>query len=148
MWSCNHQRSVATGESLSLPSQDIVLGCYYLTSDDRLNRWKTLVGLRVANDGLRVWRSGTDARPHAQRRARRTQPRDVHRVIWVRTDRRLELGRVQPPFELQLHASGDVASLTPETCSVVAVGVAPGAVAPAVAVKTTVGRCHAAHVTT
>lgn len=143
MWSCNHQRSVATGESLSLPSQDIVLGCYYLTSEDRLNRWKTLVRGRVANDALGVQRSAAEPRPHAQPRVWRTQPRDVHRVIWVPTGGRLELGRVQPPVELQLHASGDVASLTPETCSVGR----PGVSVPAVTVKTTVGRDYAAHVT-
>ena len=40
MWSRNNIRSSATGESIVVPSQDMVLGCYYLTTIDYLKRLK------------------------------------------------------------------------------------------------------------
>ena len=38
MWSRNNIRSPATGESIVVPSQDMVLGCYYLTTIDNIKR--------------------------------------------------------------------------------------------------------------
>ena len=40
MWSRNNIRSSATGESIVVPSQDMVLGSYYLTTVDDLKRFK------------------------------------------------------------------------------------------------------------
>ena len=131
MWSCNHLRGVATGDALLLPSQDIVLGCYYLTSLDRLDRWKILLRQRDARD------PNYDAATEIFRDPR--SERHVHRVVWYRSSCRLEFPNDQRCFELQLHRSGFVWSLTPDSkTSTHPRG--PVRVAPNRFVKTTVGR--------
>jgi DNA-directed RNA polymerase beta' subunit len=42
MWSRNHLLSIATNEPVPVPSQDMVLGCYYLTSWDPIRRFDLL----------------------------------------------------------------------------------------------------------
>ena len=137
MWSCNHVRSVATGEALLLPSQDIVLGCYALTMPDRLNRWKILA--RRGDDGVlrRAPGSSGNIRPYdvgsppgqprspgsslsavpqhslGDRVVARDDDDSTHRVTWLRATR-YELEKPQVCFELQLHTSGVINAYSPE----------------------------------
>ena len=43
MWGRNNILSPATGEPIIIPSQDMVLGCYYLTTLDKIKRSNTLI---------------------------------------------------------------------------------------------------------
>ena len=49
MWSRNHLLSPATGQPILVPSQDMVLGCYYLTT---FNSKPQLTPLKASNTGL------------------------------------------------------------------------------------------------
>ena len=129
MWGTNHLRSIATGDALLLPSQDMVLGTYYLTNDDRLARWKCLS------------RSACSTEPmfesiHQVERAC-TESLGQHTVLWLRVTPPLELACVLRRFETQITLTGTVYGLSPDVLTVVRKKEID------YAIKTTVGRALA-----
>ena len=128
MWSRNHLRSVATGDTLLMPSQDMVLGCYYLTSWDNLARWKQLKQYCVSFDP-------TFSDLHQVEQSYALQKVSLHTVIWLRTQTAFELLHRQPCFELQIHRSGATTHLYTDYKKHQA-----KSGQPSVWIKTTVGR--------
>ena len=107
MWSLNHLRSIATGDAQLLPSQDMVLGCYYLTSWDSLTRWKQLKQHCVSFDP-----TFNDLKQVEQSYV--LQKRSLHSVIWLKAQPPFEFLHSQPCFELQIHCSGLTTYLYPD----------------------------------
>ena len=107
MWSLNHLRSIATGDTQLLPSQDMVLGCYYLTSWDSLTRWKQLKQHCVSFDP-----TFSDLKQVEQSYV--LQKVSLHSVIWLKAQPPFEFLHSQPCFELQIHCSGSTTYLYPD----------------------------------
>jgi DNA-directed RNA polymerase beta' subunit len=96
MLSRNNLLSPATGEPLVLPSQDMVLGCYYLTTNSNLRTQKYEKGygqyFDSLNDVLRAYNLGLIT---------------VHTVVWVKWNGHLENSNdLEQPLELRLNRYG------------------------------------------
>nr|WCO87367.1 RNA polymerase beta' subunit [Chlorococcum sp. KSF0227] len=94
MLSRNNILSTATGDPLAIPSQDMVLGCYYLTTFS--NHGKILRGSGMYFNSLR-----DVIKVYEQRRI------DVHSLIWVKWTNFIENGTDQEdPLEIRLSSFG------------------------------------------
>jgi DNA-directed RNA polymerase beta' subunit len=94
MLSRNNILSTATGDPLAIPSQDMVLGCYYLTTFS--NHGKILRGSGMYFNSLR-----DVIKVYEQRRI------DVHSLIWVKWANFIENGTDQEdPLEIRLSSFG------------------------------------------
>ncbi|NJO40110.1 MAG: DNA-directed RNA polymerase subunit gamma [Cyanobacteria bacterium CRU_2_1] len=97
MLASNNIMSPATGRPIVTPSQDMVLGCYYLTAenpDAKLGAGRYFANLDdviIAYDQKKV---------------------DIHSFIWVRFDGRLEMDEPDPePTQVETAADGTVTKL-------------------------------------
>jgi DNA-directed RNA polymerase subunit beta' len=92
MWSRNNLLSPATGEANILPSQDMILGCYYLTTKN----------LKLKNSKTNFFSTTNEAflfhLLHNQ---------SIHANLWIRWYEKMEtLNRKEKIFEIQLSTNG------------------------------------------
>jgi DNA-directed RNA polymerase subunit beta' len=93
MWSRNNLLSTATGQPLVIPSQDMVLGCYYLTTDNFKKQKGT---------GNHFQTMGEVLKNYNQDRLK------VHSPIWIKWDGKLETNiDTENPIEIQLRKFGN-----------------------------------------
>ena len=96
MLSRNNLLSPATGDPLSIPSQDMVLGCYYLTTNSNKS---TLSHLR----GSGLFFTDLETVLYAYN----LQKIDLHAIVWVKWDKLIENGNDQEePVEIRLSNLG------------------------------------------
>ncbi|HEY9847490.1 MAG TPA: DNA-directed RNA polymerase subunit beta', partial [Candidatus Caenarcaniphilales bacterium] len=99
MLASNNILSPATGRPIVTPSQDMVLGCYYLTADNP-NQQKGAGGYFASLDDAIM--------------AYEQQQVDLHAYVWVRFDGRVEEGQVPAePLEVQTSPEGIVTTTYP-----------------------------------
>nr|YP_009106416.1 beta' subunit of RNA polymerase [Geminella minor]AIT95282.1 beta' subunit of RNA polymerase [Geminella minor] len=96
MWSRNNLLSPATGQPIILPSQDMVLGCYYLTTfnvnSSFLETKNKFFYFSDLNDVLKAY---NQKKIH------------LHSCIWVRWNSFLEsFFEVEKPLEIRVYSSG------------------------------------------
>jgi len=97
MWSRNNLLSPATGQPILIPSQDMVLGCYYLTTTNS----KAFKGIGKyfidLNDSLKAFNQKKIA---------------LHAPIWVRWSGQFETGNlIEKPLEIRIDCFGNISNL-------------------------------------
>ena len=96
MLSRNNMLSPATGDPLSIPSQDMVLGCYYLTTNSNKSTLSLLRGSGLFFTDL-----------HKVLYAYDLQKIDLHALVWVKWTGLIENGHDQEePVEIRLSNLG------------------------------------------
>ena len=96
MLSRNNMLSPATGDPLSIPSQDMVLGCYYLTTNSNKATLSLLRGSGLFFTDL-----------HKVLYAYDLQKIDLHALVWVKWTGLIENGNDQEePLEIRLSSLG------------------------------------------
>ena len=109
MWSRNHLLSPATGQPILVPSQDMVLGCYYLTS---FNLKPQLTPLAASNTGQgkilskkRIGHYFSDSNDLLK--AYYQKQIDLHQSVWVRKNGSLESEKtLESPLEIRVNSFG------------------------------------------
>nr|YP_009105340.1 beta' subunit of RNA polymerase [Koliella longiseta]AIT94017.1 beta' subunit of RNA polymerase [Koliella longiseta] len=97
MWSRNNLLSPATGQPILIPSQDMVLGCYYLTTTNS----QALHGIGQYFIDL-----------HDVLKAFAKKKIALHTPIWVRWSDRLETGNlIEQPLEIRIDCFGNINNL-------------------------------------
>ena len=109
MFSRNNLISPATGEPMMLPSQDMVLGCYYLTTERSMRHTGMFSALKT--EGWGYYNSIGDVL-----KAFQAKLLHLHQPIWlkVHTAVQLESG-LHKPEELQIQLSGHWKELSTKT---------------------------------
>jgi DNA-directed RNA polymerase beta' subunit len=92
MFSRNNLLSPATGEPIVLPSQDMVLGCYYLTTENfKANLTQKLYFSNIS-EVLKAYKQGKIT---------------VHTIVWVRYKNQVETGtEKEQPIEIRINKYG------------------------------------------
>ena len=109
MWSRNHLLSPATGQPILVPSQDMVLGCYYLTS---FNLKPQLTSLTASNTGQGKRYSTKRIRHYFSDsndllKAYYQKQIDLHQSVWVRKNGSLESEKtLESPLEIRVNSFG------------------------------------------
>ena len=111
MWSRNHLLSPATGQPILVPSQDMVLGCYYLTT---FNSKPQLTPLNSSNTGLAPWKRDSKKRiryyfsdSNDLLKAYYQKEIDLHQSVWVRKKGSLESEKtLESPLEIRVNSFG------------------------------------------
>lgn len=92
IWSRNNILSPATGQPMLLPSQDMVLGCYYLTTQNSKIRPEKNNHFTSLEEALKI---STTKQDH------------IHSIIWIRWDSKFETTQEREnPIELQINQNG------------------------------------------
>lgn len=92
MWSRNNLLSTATGQPLVVPSQDMVLGCYYLTTDNFKKQKGTGKLFTTIEDALKNYNQ---------------DKLNMHSPIWIKWNGNLETNKdIENPIEIQLRPFG------------------------------------------
>lgn len=92
MWSRNNLLSPATGQPLIAPSQDMILGCYYLTAKQLKIKKKKLNNFVTINECLKTY---------DQKKI------DIHLPIWIRWQNTFEtINEQEKPLEIQISSLG------------------------------------------
>ena len=99
MWSCNQNLGSATGEGVPVPSQDMVLGCFWVSACDHFHRFDTLTTFSLD--------------PHFYDNQTvhllcHTNQLRVQCLIWYCCHIVFELDHYQPTRELQMSSSGHI----------------------------------------
>ena len=117
LWSSNHILSPATGQPNLVPSQDMVLGCYYLTSFDRsrfASKAKRCDDFSIA-DALYFANVGDALGAYANRRMA------LHTPLWVRFAGIFESPtNSEEPLEIRIHSNGRRLSIRSEVQKITA----------------------------
>jgi DNA-directed RNA polymerase subunit beta' len=110
MWSRNNILSPATGDPTILPSQDMILGCYYLTSMDVMHRTKYLQQTPdLRSNTLQVINGFPFQSIDQILRLVQMQVLDYHSVVWLRWPYEFELEqKKQRCIEVQIDMSGHI----------------------------------------
>lgn len=107
MWSRNNILSPATGEATLLPSQDMILGCYYLTSIDVMHRTHQLK--QIKKDVSKTLINGPFQSIDQLLKLVQMQVLDYHSVVWLRWPSGFEFEQKQQRcIEIQIDTSGHV----------------------------------------
>ncbi len=94
MWSRNNILSPATGQPILVPSQDMVLGCYYLTTNNTKPQIGTSFYFCDLNDVIKAYNQ---------------KKIDLHAEIWVRWNEFIETSNeVEKPLEIRLDYYGNI----------------------------------------
>ena len=109
MWSRNHLLSPATGQPILVPSQDMVLGCYYLST---FNLKPQLTPLTASNTGQgkilskkRIGHYFSDSTDLLK--AYYQKQIDLHQSVWVRKNGSLESEKtLESPLEIRVNSFG------------------------------------------
>jgi hypothetical protein len=104
MLSINNLLSPATGEPLAIPSQDMVLGCYYLTTNcnEHYIKYQKGSGLYFTSfiDVLQSYEN---------------KKLDLHAIIWLKWNGYLENGNDQnEPLEIRINSYGNYQEIYPK----------------------------------
>lgn len=100
MFSRNNLISPATGEPMMLPSQDMVLGCYYLTTERSLRQ--TGLFTPLTHNGWGYYNSIADVL-----KAFQAKLVHLHQPIWLKIETAVQMdAAVNKPEELQIHLTG------------------------------------------
>ena len=98
MWSRNNLFSLATGEPNLTPTQDMVLGCYYLSAFDNIKNQFTFT-----EPNLNIWFSHLNEVIQAYDH----NYIDLHQIIWLKWSNQVEFDLAyQPCLEFQLDNKG------------------------------------------
>ena len=109
MFSRNNLISPATGDPMMLPSQDMVLGCYYLTTERTLRQNGVFTPLK--NEGWGYYNSIEDVL-----KAFQTKLVHLHQPIWLKMDSPVQMeAGVEKPEELQIQSTGHWKEFSPRT---------------------------------
>ena len=93
MWSRNNILSPATGQPILVPSQDMVLGCYYLTTNNTKPQIGTSFYFSDLNDAIKAYNQ---------------KKIDLHAAIWVRWNDFIETSNeLEKPLEIRLDYYGN-----------------------------------------
>lgn len=107
MWSRNNILSPATGEPTILPSQDMILGCYYLTTLDKMHRVHQLKQIKALGPNQQI--QGPFQSIDQLLRLVQMQVLDYHSVIWLRWPYKFEFEqKKQRCIEIQIDLSGHI----------------------------------------
>jgi DNA-directed RNA polymerase beta' subunit len=102
MLSRNNILSPATGEPLAMPSQDMVLGCYYLTTNLLNQKTQTLLETNLMGSGLYYSNREEALRDYD------LQKIDLHSNIWLKWNNLIENGMDQEePIEIRVDYYGN-----------------------------------------
>lgn len=109
MWSRNHLLSPATGQPILVPSQDMVLGCYYLST---FNLKPQLTPFYASNTGQgkilskkRIGNYFSDSNDLLK--AYYQKQIDLHQSVWVRKNGSLESEKtLESPLEIRVNSFG------------------------------------------
>jgi DNA-directed RNA polymerase beta' subunit len=100
MFSRNNLISPATGEPMMLPSQDMVLGCYYLTTERSMRQNGLFTPFK--NDGWGYYNSIVDVL-----KAFQAKLVHLHQPIWLKVETAVQTeAAVDKPEELQIQLTG------------------------------------------
>lgn len=97
MWSRNNILSPATGQPMIVPSQDMVLGCYYLTTtNSKINHSMNFPSFNnhfaTLDEPLKIFN---------------TNQKSIHSMIWIRWNVFFETNNEkEKPIEIQIQANG------------------------------------------
>jgi DNA-directed RNA polymerase beta' subunit len=92
MFSRNNLLSPATGEPIVLPSQDMVLGCYYLTTENFKANMTQKMYFSNFIEVLKAYKQGKIT---------------VHTIVWVRYENQVETGtEKEQPIEIRVNKYG------------------------------------------
>jgi len=92
MWSRNNILSPATGQPMIIPSQDMVLGCYYLTTTNLKIKSKEINHFINLKEALKVFNTNQDL---------------IHSLIWIRWNNLFETNNeTEKPIEIQIQSNG------------------------------------------
>jgi len=123
MLSSNNLLTAATGEPILLPSQDMVLGCYYLTLDFQ----KKFVGVQVTNSfekdqgksvknwlqkkkSFLIYKNFSEVLQHYDK-----EEIHLHTPVWVKTNSKLDFGNdSSKPREIQIRKNGEWHQIFPK----------------------------------
>ena len=109
MFSRNNLISPATGDPMMLPSQDMVLGCYYLTTERSVRQTGMFTTLQ--NDGWNYYNSISDVL-----KAFQAKLVHLHQPIWLKVTTPVQMeSAVDKPQELQIQATGHWKEFSPKT---------------------------------
>ena len=110
MWSRNNLLSPATGDPTLLPSQDMILGCYYLTSMDVIHRAQQLKhNLDLHGNQKHKFNNFTFQSIDQLLRLVQMQILDYHSVVWLKWPSKFEFEqRKQKCIEIQIDKNGNV----------------------------------------
>jgi DNA-directed RNA polymerase beta' subunit len=104
MWSRNNILSPATGEPIITPSQDMVLGCYYLTTGDPLRDKKHSPHLKKIQKPMAFFHHVDEVVQISHQ-----QTFHFHDQIWLKWDFYFEFGfKNQQCIEIQLDSNGNM----------------------------------------
>jgi DNA-directed RNA polymerase subunit beta' len=93
MFSRNNLLSPATGEPIVLPSQDMVLGCYYLTTENFKANLTKKIYFSNFIQALKAYKQGKIS---------------VHTIVWVRYNNLVESGtEKEEPIEIRINDNGN-----------------------------------------
>ena len=121
MWSRNHLLSPATGQPILVPSQDMVLGCYYLTSFNLKPQLTSLTASNTGQEGASSMRSlAAHSKIFSKKRIRHyfserndllkayyQKQIDLHQSVWVRKNGSLESEKtLESPLEIRVNSFG------------------------------------------
>jgi DNA-directed RNA polymerase subunit beta' len=97
MWSRNNLLSPATGQPMIIPSQDMVLGCYYLTTTNSKIKTKMNNHFFNLDEALKNFNYNQET---------------VHSQIWIRWNKLFETNNEnEKPIELQIQSTGSFMEL-------------------------------------
>nr|WQA10907.1 RNA polymerase beta' subunit [Streptosarcina sp. YL-2023a] len=97
MWSRNNLLSPATGQPILIPSQDMVLGCYFLTTNKSILQRGAGKYFADFDDVLKG---------HYQKRI------ELHAYVWVRCNENFESPKkLEKPIELRVSSSGNFSKI-------------------------------------
>jgi len=109
MFSRNNLISPATGEPMMLPSQDMVLGCYYLTTERTLRQNGIFTPLKT--EGWGYYNSIEDVL-----KAFQAKFVHLHQPIWLKVDTAVQMdAAIEKPEELQIQITGHWKELSSKT---------------------------------
>lgn len=92
MWSRNNLLSPATGQPLILPSQDMILGCYFLTTKQLQKKKKTPYHFVTINECIKAY---------DQKKI------EIHFPVWIRWKNNFEtINEQEKPIEIQVSRLG------------------------------------------
>ena len=119
MCSGNHFFSPATGDFLLLPSQDMVLGCYYLTTEKKAHRKKNFSFLNkkeksnkdsssnIVSSNQNVFNLFLQSRKTSGFPESYNFKKNIHQIIWIKWDGSLEsIEDPEQPVEMRINSFG------------------------------------------
>jgi DNA-directed RNA polymerase subunit beta' len=94
IWSRNNILSPATGQPMIIPSQDMVLGCYYLTTTNWKLKPAKPIYFSNLDEALKIFELKQET---------------IHSIIWIRWNKKFETNKEkEKPIEFQIQRNGSM----------------------------------------